>query len=131
MLMTAMLSVGPSVNSLVEIHPDPQSLTWGLQDISSSDAGRTLAAGNPMYKMRTSQKRKLQITWVMLTDAQISTILKAFNPEYFYVRYWDAMDGQFITRRFYAGDRTAPVKWFQLKKKGTRFATLSFDIIEV
>lgn len=131
MAMTAMLSVGPSVNNLVEIHPDPQSLTWGLQDISSSDAGRTLASGNPMKKMRTAQKRKLQITWTMLTAEQVSTILKAFNPENFYVRYWDAMDCKFETRQFYAGDRTAPLKWFQLPKKGTRFTTLSFDIIEV
>lgn len=129
--MAAMLSVGTSVTNLVEIHPDPSSMTWGLQDISAADAGRVLDENNTMYKMRTSQKRKLQLTWVMLDEKEISKILSAFNPEYFYVRYWDAMTCAFVTRQFYAGDRTAPVKWFQLKKKGTRFATLSFDIIEV
>lgn len=128
--MTALLAVGQSVNSLVEITPDPSSLTWSLQDISSADAGRVMDQNNTMYKMRTSQKRKLQITWTMLTNDQISSILQKFNAEYFYVRFWDAMNNKFETREFYAGDRTAPVKWFQLKGKGTRFATLSFDLIE-
>lgn len=112
------------------IVPDPSAMTWGLQDISSEDAGRVHDAGNTMYKMRTSQKRKLQLTWTLLTAAQVSGILRAFNAEYFEVRYWDAMDNGWSTRTFYAGDRTAPVKWFGLSRKGTRYATLSFDIIE-
>lgn len=128
--MTAMLAVGSSPNNLIDIVPDPASLSWGLQDISASDAGRVHDAGNTMYKMRTSQKRKLTITWNLVTAAQASVILQAFNAEYFYVRYFDAMDNQFEIREFYAGDRSAPFKWFQLPKKGTRFTTLSFGIIE-
>lgn len=127
--MTAVLSVGTTPSNLVDITPDPSALTWGLQDISASDAGRVHDAGNTMYKMRTSQKRKLNITWTMPTVEQASAILKAFNPEYFYVRYWDAMDGQYEIREFYCGDRTAPYKWHQIKG-GTRFSTLAFNIIE-
>ena len=126
----AMLSVGPDAGHLVEIHPDPADLTWGLQDISSSDSGRVHDAGNTMHKMRTSQKRKLSIKWVLTDASQASAILKAFNPEYFWVRYWDAMEGAFQVRQFYAGDRSAPFQWFQLHDKGTRFASVSFDIIE-
>lgn len=126
----AVLEVGTTLNNLKAISLDPSSLVWGLQDISSSDAGRTHSAGNPMYKMRTSQKRKLDITWTMPTPAQASEILKAFNPEYFYVRYFDPMDNQRETRLFYAGDRSAPFKWYDLKGKGTRFANLSFNVIE-
>lgn len=114
----------------VDISPDPSSMTWGLQDISAADAGRVHDAGNTMYKMRTSQKRKIQLTWTLLTAAQVAAILSAFNDEYFDVRYWDAMGNGWQTRTFYAGDRTAPVKWFGLSRKGTRYATLSFDIIE-
>lgn len=114
----------------VEIVPDPSSMTWGLQDISAADAGRVHDAGNTMYKMRTSQKRKIQLTWTLLTATQVAGILNAFNSEYFDVTYWDAMGDSLQTRTFYAGDRTAPVKWFGLASKGTRFATLSFDIIE-
>lgn len=125
-----MLMVGATPQSLVEITPDPSSLSWGLQDISSSDAGRVQDSGNTMYKMRVSQKRKLDVVWTLVTDAQASSILRAFNPEYFYVRYFDVMDEAWQVRQFYAGDRTAPFKWFQLPLKGTRLATVSFNIIE-
>lgn len=126
----AILEVGDSPTALEPISLDPAQLQWGLQDISSSDAGRVHDAGNTMYKMRTSQKRKLEITWVMPTPEQASEILKAFNAEYFYVRYFDPMDNQRETRLFYAGDRSAPFKWYGLPGKGTRFSTLSFNIIE-
>ena len=126
----AMLSVGPDPANLTDISLDPSSLQWGLQDISHSDAGRVQDAGNTMYKMRTSQKRKLMITWTMPTPVQASEILTAFNREYFYVKYFDPMENGWNIREFYAGDRTAPFKWFNLDRKGTRFTTLSFDIIE-
>lgn len=128
--MTAMLSVGTTTSDMREISLDPSGYQWGLQDISSSDAGRTLAAGNPMIKMRTSQKRKIALTWTMPTEAQAAEILTAFNPEYVYVRYWDPMEGKMSIRQFYVGDRSAPMKWYKLAD-GTRFSTISFDIIEV
>lgn len=125
-----MLYVGTSSSNLSAISLDPAQITWGLQDISASDAGRVQDAGNTMYKMRTSQKRKLQLTWNLPTAAQAAEILQAFNHEYFYVRYFDPMEGAWNVRQFYAGDRSAPFKWFSLPHKGTRYTTLSFDIIE-
>ncbi len=128
--MAQLLAVGTTPESLTEIYPDPSALTYGLQDISASDAGRVHDGGNTMYKMRTSQKRKLNITWTLPTAAQASNILRAFNPEYVFVRYWDVMDGELQIREFYVGDRSAPFQWYQLDDKGTRMSTLSFDIIE-
>lgn len=126
----AMLAVGPTSSSLVEIRPDPSSLTFGLQDISSADAGRVHDPGNTMYKMRTSQKRKLGLTWTLPTAEQATAILRAFNPEYFWVRYFDVLDGQVEVRCFYAGDRSAPFQWYEVPLKGTRLAQVQFDIIE-
>lgn len=126
----AMLMVGPSPSSLQPVEPDPSKLSYGLQDISASDAGRVQDAGNTMYKMRLSQKRKLNLTWTLPTETQAAAILQAFNSEYFYVRYFDFLDGAYETRQFYAGDRTAPVQWFGLADKGTRLTTVSFNIIE-
>ena len=123
-----MISVGTSSSSLTTITPDPASLTWGLQDISASDAGRTQSGY--MFKMQVTQKRKLQLSWTLLTAAQASTILNAFNYEYFYCKYWDVLANAYQIREFYVGDRTAPFQWFQLDKKGTKLATVSFDIIE-
>ena len=125
----AVLAVGSSASSLHNISLDPSSLEWGLQDISASDAGRVQDSGNTMYKMRLSQKRKLNITWTMPTCAQAAEILQAFNAEYFYVRYFDPMENAWNVRQFYAGDRSAPCKWVDIMG-GTRFTTLSFTIIE-
>lgn len=126
----ALLYVGTSPTNLKPLSLDPAVMTWGLQDISASDAGRVHDGTNTMYKNRTSQKRKLNLTWNYPTLAQASEILTAFNPEYFYVKYLDAMIGDWNTLEFYAGDRSAPVKWVNLPKLGTRMASLSFDIIE-
>lgn len=125
----AVLAVGSSASNLHNISLDPSALEWGLQDISASDAGRVQDSGNTMYKMRLSQKRKLNITWTMPTKAQASEILKAFNAEYFYVRYFDPMENAYNVRQFYAGDRSAPFKWIDIMG-GTRLTTLTFNIIE-
>jgi hypothetical protein len=126
----AMLSVGTDAGSLTDISLDPSAMAWGLMDISASDAGRVQDSNTTMYKMRVGQKRKITLTWNNPTAAQVAEILQAFNPEYVFVRYFDAMDGAWGVREFYVGDRSAPLRWFSLPKKGTRYSTLSFDIIE-
>lgn len=125
-----MLYVGTSPTNLTAISLDPSAMEWGIQDISAADAGRVQDNGNTMYKMRTSQKRKIKLTWNLPTAAQTAEILQAFDPEYVYVRYEDAKENAWNVRQFYVGDRTAPLKWYKLPKKGTRYSVLSFDIIE-
>ena len=124
----AMLKVGTSASSLSGVPLDPSAMTWGLQDISASDAGRT--QDGTMQKMLVTQKRKIQLTWTLPDAAQASAILSAFNHEYFYVQYFDPMDNALETRQFYKGDMSAPFQWYSLPGKGTRYTTLSFDIIE-
>lgn len=126
----AMLSVGTSPSQLTDISVDPSTFEYGLQDISAADAGRVQDRGNTMYKMKTSQKRKIKLGWNNPTAAQVSEILKAFDPEYVYVRYHDAKENAWQVRQFYVGDRSAPLRWFALPQKGTRYSVLSFDIIE-
>lgn len=106
--------------------PCPSSFDWSLQDVSAAESGRT--DDSLMHKNRVAQKRKIALSWSELTASETSTVLTAFNNQYFDVYYWDAMDGQYETRTFYAGDRKAPVHyWFANDK---RFETVSFDIIE-
>lgn len=124
----AVLYIGTSADSTKAITPDPSSLEYGLQDVSASDAGRVMDASATMYKQRICQKRKLKLKWSGLTAADTSKILRAVNPEYFYVRFWDALDGQMETRCFYVGDRTAPLFYYWVD--GIRYESLSFDLIE-
>ncbi len=125
----AILYIGTDRNNLMAISPDPSKCEYGLMDVSSDDAGRVMDSNATMYKQRICQKRKLNLAWQNPTAQAVSTILKAVNPEYFLVKYWDAMDGQWETRTFYVGDRSAPLRWFNIMD-GTRYEELSFDLIE-
>jgi hypothetical protein len=56
-----------------------------------------------MHKNRKAQKRKLALKWNAKTPDVTSEILKAFNPEYVKVRYWDMMANKYQTRTFTQG----------------------------
>lgn len=104
----------------------PSSFSWGLQDISGSDSGRT--QDTVMHKNRIAQKRQISLSWTAPTPQEVSAILKAFNPEYVSVTYPDAMSGTDETRTFYVGDRSAPVKIWTIGNK--RYENVSFELIE-
>lgn len=106
--------------------PCPSLFEWGLQDISAAESGRT--DDNLMHKNRVGQKRKIGLGWNGKDWKTTSNILKAFNPEYIEVKYPDMMSGEYETRTFYVGDRSAPVKWWWVGNKRTESVT--FDIIE-
>lgn len=112
------------------ISRDPSEMTWGLQDISASDAGRT--QDGRMHKNLVCQKRKISLTWNLPHEASATEILRAFNPEYVQVQYFDPLDDRIEVRTFYSGDKSAPFRSYQVPVVGgTTFKTISFDIIEV
>lgn len=127
----AMLWIGTSDSNLVAM-PDPSTLEWGLQDVSAPDAGRTQDANATMYKEYITSKRKLKLAWLNPTMEDAGMVLRAIHHEYFRVRYFDVMAGEFQTRTFYHGDITAPFRWFDLpgREDSRRLTTLSFDVIE-
>lgn len=104
----------------------PSAFTWGLQDISNNDAGRT--EDTTMHKNRIGQKRKLSLVWNGLRPEQMADILQRFNPEYVMVQYPDAMENADIIKEFYSGDKAAPMKIWTINNK--LYTQLSFDIIE-
>lgn len=131
--MAASLQIGTSLNNLEDIPIEPDKYEWGLNDISSSDTGRTQDAGCTMQKNRLAQKRKISLAWNNPSIKDASKILKMTNPVYFYVRYLDVMEGRFITKQFYSGDKTSPFRQITLVDPNgnrTTMSTLSFDIIE-
>ena len=111
---------------------DPSSLTWGLQDISSADTGRTQTG--KMIINRVAQKVKLSVVFNGVTLAQSAQILTAFNPTsndnpYIRVKYPNPQTGNIEGRVFYLGDRSAPVYMYTTNKKIMQ--NISFDLIEV
>ena len=104
----------------------PSSLSWGLMDNSDSDAGRT--QDDLMHKNRTSQKRKLELSWNSPVPDVVAELLNLFDPEYIDVIYFDAMEYEAVKKTFYVGDRSAPMAIWNV---GNRvFSSLSFNIIE-
>lgn len=104
----------------------PSTMSWGLQDVSAPDAGRTEDA--LMHKDRVAQKIKLSVAWNNITPTDAHNIVSAFNPEYVNVSYYDILAGGVVTKTFYTGDKEAPFKIWTVGNK--RFSTLSFDLIE-
>lgn len=107
--------------------PDPSSLQWGLQSVSRSDAGRD-QKGKMHVELQT-RKRKLELSWSGVDFATAAEILQAVNPETFQVTYLDALTNTTLTKRFYVGDRTAPVHSYVENQRW--YTTVSFNIIEV
>ena len=104
--------------------PCPSAYQYKLSDVSAADAGR--AEDGSMHKMRITQKVHLELSWQNITTAQASTILTAFDPEYFDVNYLDPKAGGYVTKRFYAGDRSVPSYNTLLGV----WSNVSFNIIE-
>lgn len=113
-----------SVNGVAVKTPDAEGgYTWDLEDVSASDAGRTEDV--MMHKKRIGQVDAISLRWSNLTTAEVSTILKAFNPEYITVEYLSPLEGEFVTKEFYVGNRSAPMYSSALNLWGN----VSFKII--
>lgn len=62
-----------------------------------------------MNKMRKGQSDTYELLWVAVSIANCSAILQAFNPEYVLINCLDAKAGTWVEKRFYVGDRVAPL----------------------
>lgn len=88
----------------------PQKLSVGIYDVSSN-ADRN--AQGKIVIDRVAVKRKLEMEWGALTNAQISAILTAVTSVFFSVTYPDPQTGANLTITCYVGDRTAPMLMYQ------------------
>jgi len=128
------LKVGTSPEALYDV-PNPTAIKFGYKDISSSDAGRTNDANVTMHKNTIASKVTISLSWSGLDGAAMRSVMQAFKPEYFYVRYFDIEENAYVIRHFYAGDKSADVGTYHPNSSfqigGVTYKTLSFNIIEV
>lgn len=120
-----LIKVGTTQNNLVDM-PNPSKMDWGYQDVSQGDSGRDDTGY--MYKGKVTEKIKLQLAWSAVSPAKASTILQAFKPEYFYIRYFDPELNNYRIMEAYTGDKSAPVKIWSDDQQ--IYESLSFDVIE-
>ena len=93
------------INDVEFPYPSHES---GLQHtITTVDSAR-MADGVLRAKKIGRDQSKVELTWAALTAEQWSSMLKIFRDNfYFNIRYFDMVENDWITRRFYVGDRTA------------------------
>ena len=93
------------INDVEFPYPSHES---GLQHtITTVDSAR-MADGVLRAKKIGRDQSKVELTWAALTAEQWSKMLKIFKDNfYFNIRYFDMVENNWITRRFYVGDRTA------------------------
>lgn len=92
------------INGVAFPYPDKDS---GLQQVSTIvDSART--ADGVMRGERIGRDMgKLELTWSVLTPETWSKMLQIFQNFTFSVRYLDMVTNDWVTRKFYVGDRSA------------------------
>lgn len=79
----------------------------GLQTISTVVNSARTADGVLRGEKVGRDLAKIELTWNMLTPEVWSAMLAQFDKFYFTCRYIDMRTNNWITRKFYVGDRTA------------------------
>ena len=104
------------INEVEFPYPSHES---GLQyTVTTVDSAR-MADGVLRAKKIGRDQSKVELTWAALSAEQWSKMLKIFKDNfYFNIRYFDMVENDWITRRFYVGDRTAQP--FMVDKKTGR-----------
>lgn len=114
----------------------PTELSWGFQDISSKDTGRSLSG--LMNKQVVATKRTLSCSWKMLTDEDAASILRAIKLfTYGQLTFPDPFEGVDVTKEFYSGDAAAKMITVY-EKKGSSYSNpketfvwdITLDLIE-
>ena len=109
----------------------PSGFGWNEEDISNPDAGRTL--DGTMHKEqlyvggKAVQANSINLEWQNLSFADGAGILQVFNKEYLWITYWDAKIGDYVKKKFYVGNRAAPM----YNQAMQLWSSISFNCITV
>lgn len=68
----------------------------------------TRTADGLLHRDRVAVKRSIDMSWGLLSWEDISSILQAMAGTFFEFTYPDAMDGAYVTKTMYVGNRPAP-----------------------
>jgi len=105
----------------------PSSLSVLVSDLDDGNStGRTI--DGLLHRDRIAVKRKLEMSFNMLTGSELSTLLKQISGTFFDVEYPDPQTGLMEIKNFYVGDRTSPIA---LLRDGVYYwSNVSFNFIE-
>lgn len=106
---------------------DPSSLEYQRYDLDSEEGSGRNQQGQ-MLRDRVAVKVKLVCKFPPLKGAELSTLMKAIDDEFFQMEYPDAYTGTRKTMTCYAGDRTAPM--YTIKNGVVLWEGFSVNFIE-
>lgn len=104
--------------------PTPSKYSCGVMDINKADRSST---GNMLIE-RIATKRKLELTWNYLTEADLSALMLKVADVFFTVTYPDIQTGATKSGTFYTGDRTA--QGIDYKNGVMRYKDIKMNLIE-
>jgi hypothetical protein len=117
------------VSKLIEINsvsiPTPSDFNVSVMDITKAERN---ANGN-MVLERITTKRKLELSWKYLSQADVASLLTKVSPVSFSVTYPDPQTGASRTGTFYAGDRGSG--FIDYQNSVPRYKDIKFNLIEV
>ncbi|MFW6001995.1 MAG: DUF6711 family protein [archaeon] len=102
-----MIEIKNSSDVWVEL-PTPQSLEFGLQDIT--DSNRTV--DGTMHIEQIARKQKLNCTWGYLTRQELQNLLNLIDEKTFYLRFENPETMEEVEKEFYKGNRTFSIHRF-------------------
>lgn len=97
--------------------------------VSDLDGESNRNADGELIRDRIAVKRKLNLEWGPLTQAETQTLLNAVSSVFFTVTFPDPMSGV-VTKTMYVGDRTAPAYMYDEKAKEVKWQGLKMNFIE-
>lgn len=105
---------------------EPSEMSFGFQPFSGPDAGRD--STGYMWANIKGTKITISLGWINTTPAETKDILSKFAPEYINVTFIDPRTDAEVTKEFYTGAKTAPIRIWAVGLK--RYQKISFNIIE-
>lgn len=104
--------------------PTPTEYRVGIQDISKAERN----ARGAMIIERIATKRKLELSWAHLAQAELQQLLQLVAPVFFAVNYPDPQTGAVQTGTFYCGDRSTGALDYRNGKM--RWKDIKFNLVE-
>lgn len=92
----------------IAAYPMPEGFKVTVLDLDDAEATLRTSDGT-MHRDRVAVKRQIEMEFPPLPNAKISSILKAMSAPFFDFYYPDPMEGDYVTKRMYAGNRPAAV----------------------
>lgn len=76
-------------------------------DLDDADTTVRTADGT-LHRDRITVKRAIDMSWGLLSWSDVSSIMQAMSGTFFEFTYPDPMEGTYLTKSFYVGNRPAP-----------------------